>query len=667
MEADALLKAGIDATDAKKGAREFNNAVDDMEKKARTASDSIGGMDMDGFMAGAAGGAAVFAMDALMQSVSGLGQSYIQFSDAAQQVENQLSRTTATFEDMQAISQASYASIQDTTKLYVSLDSALKKITDSQEDVLKMTELLNKASVVSGASTDDMSNSMRQLSQAMYGGIVRAEEWNSIMEQTPYVLQIVSQNVEGISGDLGKLRQMMLDGELTAEVFFNAFMKGGKTIEDAFGNMDATISQSFTMLSNSTTAAVKEFNEVTGASSSFAEAIRALATDLDGITHNLSLVADDIRNVQIQYLELKELILANPLTEYIGAALSELSPVKKGIEAISYLWDRLTNKQGENIKIQSAHQKELEETRNKLNELRDAQLSFAGEDALLFGWDDAMFRVVSGGAGGKSGKGVAAKAAEEMKALNAEVAEFDRLLSQAESLKVSLMPEEDRIDYDYNQILKELEMLRREGAISAQEFQTMNEQATVKWVEQWDQALKIGIGKHEKASDDMSQIWIEAYRNMERAASNFFLDAMQGNFDELGASFVKMLQKMLADWAAAQMMMGLFGPTFGKPGGSLGGIIGGMFGTSAAGAAGATGATGPGVSSAPVVNMNITEAPGTTTETTASYSQSQGLTLDIIVQKVEAGISKNVANGRGQLAPTLQGTYGLNRAVNAYR
>lgn len=69
--------------------------------------------------------------------------------------------------------------------------------------------------------------------------------------------------------------------------------------------------------------------------------------------------------------------------------------------------------------------------------------------------------------------------------------------------------------------------------------------------------LKGSLFEHEKTTQEISQFWISAYRNMESVAGDFFFDAMQGNFDNLLDSFFNMTQRMVAEWMAAQAMMGM--------------------------------------------------------------------------------------------------------------
>ncbi len=84
-------------------------------------------------------------------------------------------------------------------------------------------------------------------------------------------------------------------------------------------------------------------------------------------------------------------------------------------------------------------------------------------------------------------------------------------------------------------------------------------------------------------TEELSEVWLEAFRSMQNVASDFFFDVLEGNFSDLGDSFRDMVNRMLADWASVKAMEGLFGSSFassGELGGLLGaglGILGGAF------------------------------------------------------------------------------------------
>ena len=65
-----------------------------------------------------------------------------------------------------------------------------------------------------------MANALRQFGQSISSGVVRAEEFNSILEQMP---ELARQIAAGMGVSIGELRQLMLDGKLTAEMLSTPF------------------------------------------------------------------------------------------------------------------------------------------------------------------------------------------------------------------------------------------------------------------------------------------------------------------------------------------------------------------------------------------------------------------------------------------------------------
>ncbi|GAF79303.1 unnamed protein product, partial [marine sediment metagenome] len=104
------------------------------------------------------------------------------------------------------------------------------------------------------------------------------EEWNSIIEQAPEILNVAAKNIQGINGDLGALRKKMLDGKLTAELFYKAISDGAADVDKEFKDLPKTIDQSLTALGNSFSRFLKNLDEsVGGGTSAIAEFIGNLA------------------------------------------------------------------------------------------------------------------------------------------------------------------------------------------------------------------------------------------------------------------------------------------------------------------------------------------------------------------------------------------------------
>lgn len=89
--------------------------------------------------------------------------------------------------------------------------------------------------------------------------------------------------------------------------------------------------------------------------------------------------------------------------------------------------------------------------------------------------------------------------------------------------------------------------------------------------------LEEAAKKTEETTDEITEFWREAARNIQDGMSDFLFDAMQGELSDLAGSFKRTIDRMVADVLAAKAATALFGDDFGK-GGDLGGIAGDIFG-----------------------------------------------------------------------------------------
>ena len=151
-------------------------------------------------------------------------------------------------------------SIQDSAASFERFLTATKGMGATVAQVGQFNNLIQKLGRLSGASTAEMSNALTQLSQSFQGGVVRAEEWNSIIEQAPEILRQAARGIKGVDGDLGKLRQMMLDGKLSSEALFNAIMKGSADINTEFSKLPISLEQGMQGVQNQFTRLIKNLD-----------------------------------------------------------------------------------------------------------------------------------------------------------------------------------------------------------------------------------------------------------------------------------------------------------------------------------------------------------------------------------------------------------------------
>lgn len=117
----------------------------------------------------------------------------------------------------------------------------------SSEEVIMFAELINKQMAISGTSAWEGAAAMLQLTQAMSSGVLRGEELNSILEQTPMIAQTIADYL-GVS--VGEMRNMAAEGLITAEVVKNAMFAAQDDINAQFEKMPYTWGQVFTLAQN---------------------------------------------------------------------------------------------------------------------------------------------------------------------------------------------------------------------------------------------------------------------------------------------------------------------------------------------------------------------------------------------------------------------------------
>lgn len=186
----------------------------------------------------------------------------------------------AVFDELVDVSNRSRTSFRENAELFTRTALATRELGLTQRQVLGFTESLSQAVILSGASAQEASNAIRQLSQGLQNGALRGEEFRSVSEQLPFVLEVIADDL-GITR--GRLRELAFEGELTAEIIVGAFERAAPRIRDQFGDTIPTLGQSFTVLRNSITELIDDLDAQTGVTRTLARVILFLAENIDFI------------------------------------------------------------------------------------------------------------------------------------------------------------------------------------------------------------------------------------------------------------------------------------------------------------------------------------------------------------------------------------------------
>lgn len=207
-------------------------------------------------------------------------QQYTQITNSFRAMGQSAEEAAKTLERVAQVAQRTRSPLEATAQLYQRISIAGRDLGASQKEVLRFTENIGLALAQTGTSASQASGALLQLSQAMSGGIVRAEEFNSILEGAFPIAQAAADGIEEAAGSVGKLRQMVIEGKVSSDEFFNAILSQTAQLEAAFANTTPTISQAFRVLLDQLTVFIGRLDAATGPSAAIAQAILLIADNV---------------------------------------------------------------------------------------------------------------------------------------------------------------------------------------------------------------------------------------------------------------------------------------------------------------------------------------------------------------------------------------------------
>ncbi|NDP40550.1 MAG: phage tail tape measure protein [Rhodoferax sp.] len=196
--------------------------------------------------------------------------------------------------------------IAEVSTLYGKLQQAVRMLGGEQKDALTITESISQALRISGASATEAQSSLLQFGQALASGVLRGEEFNSVVENSPRLAQALA---DGLNVPIGRLRKLAEEGRLTADVVVNALMGQKEKLAAEYAQLPQTVSQAFTRLQNAFGQWISQVDAATGITKKLSEALTWLATNFDVVMQWLKKIAE-VGLAALVYRLLPALIIA---------------------------------------------------------------------------------------------------------------------------------------------------------------------------------------------------------------------------------------------------------------------------------------------------------------------------------------------------------------------
>lgn len=255
---ELTVDIGADTSDLKRAGKEVKRTAGDMEKSFKRVGSAI---------------VAALSFQAIKNTIL--------LADRMNMLDARIRNVTKSAKDFRIVRQGirdiakeTGSSIQSIATLSQNLLIASESMGATADQVVAMTSSLNKLGQIGGSSAEQMGNAMLQFGQAMAGGIVRAEEFNSIIENTPLIAQAIA---KGMGMNIGALRKMVIEGKVLSEDVFKALEGQAEEINRKFAQMPLTIQRASGMIANAFAIAVQEIDNGLGITIAIAEVMQDLS------------------------------------------------------------------------------------------------------------------------------------------------------------------------------------------------------------------------------------------------------------------------------------------------------------------------------------------------------------------------------------------------------
>ena len=280
----------------------------------------------------------------------GFAKSVLDTADAMQSINSQVRQVTSSETEYLSVQRQlldvannTRASLESTASLYVSTSRALKDYGYTQQEILKFTEATNNAMTIGGVGAQQQAAALMQLSQALGSGVLQGDEFKSISEAAPILLDTIAEYMGKSRAEIKKLGS---EGQLTADVIFKAISGASEKFGEQAAKMPMTMGQALTVFSNNWQSMVSKLLNDSGTMSGIASVIKLIADNLTLVVPIVAGFAVAVTAATAQVIGLNVAMLANPfgiIAVAIGTVIGLIARFGNEIDVFGGGWSNLSD------------------------------------------------------------------------------------------------------------------------------------------------------------------------------------------------------------------------------------------------------------------------------------------------------------------------------------
>ena len=330
---------------AKKAEQSLGKSIEASLDNVKAKAQKVFGVEIPGLMnaakSGAAFAGAAIGIEAAGRALKDMAVSAIKTTDQLTQLRARINLindgTQSTAEIMDKVYQAanrSRGSYLDMADSVAKLNMLAKDAFNSNDEAIYFVEQLNKQFKIAGASVEETSSAMYQLTQAMAAGKLQGDEFHSIMENAPMLAQAIASEM-GLT--VGQLKEMSSQGLITADIIKNALFNSAEETNAKFAEIPLTFQDIGTQLQNNLITAFQPVMEQIGSMASS----DLLAGVLNELAFSFKVVAAAaqvaIATIKAAFAGLSVTIgaIKNVITSFVGVFTTSMPAVKAAIVGVT--------------------------------------------------------------------------------------------------------------------------------------------------------------------------------------------------------------------------------------------------------------------------------------------------------------------------------------------
>lgn len=277
------------------------------EKKVNSETVSLGGAfsSLKGIMI------AVGTSFAIREALR-MADSFIQLSSRVKSSTRDMNEFKASFSALQKVSVTTGSDMKTLVDVFQRISFVRNEIKATASEMVQFTETVSKLGTISGATNDAMKNGLTQLGQSLSSGVVRAEEFNSIMENIPAIGVKIAEQF-GVT--TGELRRLVVAGKVASEDVFKAILNVSKETNAEFSKLPITAERGFSVLEAGMSQFVGSLEEALGFSNKIGKVFETIG---NALARDSKLIQDYFNPSESKINNSKQRNGSNIVSEYLN-------------------------------------------------------------------------------------------------------------------------------------------------------------------------------------------------------------------------------------------------------------------------------------------------------------------------------------------------------------